>query len=222
MMKLMTRRGFAAPFVLVGVLVLLLAFGGVYYLGKSNSTLPLSPTSPVSTAALSPSSTPGPSGVAIYTNSKLGFSFDYPAEYFKFQQQFDFGVYLAPSAGKGGNGPKFLELNDVWVDVTTQSGANLKSLEEYLNLPGQQTYPPNSQRTLTTIGGVKGYIIDYVSPVSAGNITRYSKEGVVLKGETIYKISLSAWSPSVLQANLKIIDQILSTFKFTDPAKLLL
>lgn len=210
--------------ILVGGLVLAggLVFSGIQ-IGKKHTQTVIQPTPTPSVVTL-PTSTPTVVITPIldptadwktYTNIALGFSFKYPSDYFKFQQDYpNTGVYFAPSQGKGGNGPKFLKLDDVWLDASILSGANLKSLDEYLTLPGQQIYPTNSQKTPTTIDGVSGYIIVYDFPVSAGNITEYTKVGIVLKNETIYTISLSAWSQEVLRANQKMFDQILSTFRF--------
>lgn len=205
--------------VVVGLSLLACSAYAGYYYGTQQVQQPEKPTPVVS----QPTPTPTPvvedenTDWETYTNTTLGFSFKYPSGYFKFQQDFpNAGTYLAPSQGKGGNGPKFLKLDDVWLDASTSSGANLESLDEYLTLPGQQTYPPNAQKTPTTIDGIGGYIIEYNFPVSVGDITEYTKVGIVLRNETIYTISLSAWSQYVLQANQGMFDQILSTFKFLD------
>lgn len=151
-----------------------------------------------------------------YTNTKYGFSFQYPSDYFKYQQEdLNIGIYLAPSQGQGGNGPKFLNSSDVWLNATTLSGANLTSLDEYLNLQDQGDFYKNAQKTQATIGGVLGYKVNYSFPAVAGNVTEYNYEGMVLHNETIYKITISAWSKDVLTSKQALLDQILSTFKFT-------
>lgn len=206
-----------SPILMVAVIMLLLsALGATGYFAYQNYFLKQpSPTPAPSSPTPSPSADPT-ANWKTYINTALGFSFKYPNDYFKFQQDYpDIGVYLAPSQGEGGNGPKFLKPDDVWIDATISSGANLKSLDEYLILPGQQIFPTNAQKTPTTIDGTKGYIIVYSLPISAGDITQYTKAGIVLRNEKIYTISLSAWSQDVLLANQTMSDQILSTFRFT-------
>lgn len=134
-----------------------------------------------------------------YDNSKGSYSFKYPADYFKFQQENGSGVYLAPSAGTGGNGPKFLGSTDLWLEVSNETPVD---------------FPANTPKTSVVIGGLPGDKYSSSFPAVAENVTVYNYLGVVQKNNGLYTISLSSWNADTIKQSEKLFDQILSTFKF--------
>lgn len=85
------QKGFAPLFILVGILILGVIGGGIYYLGKSATTKPLS-QNPIVSQATQLTSTPLPSETSVkegdetaswqtYTNDALGIKFSYPPVY---------------------------------------------------------------------------------------------------------------------------------------------
>ena len=92
------------------ILVCFIVFGlGGYYLRKQNQPSP----SPI-TAAVDRMD-----NWKIYTDTKSGFSLKYPSDYFIFQGDPTLGFFLATSAPKGGNGPKFLGEDDIWFGASS-------------------------------------------------------------------------------------------------------
>lgn len=161
-----------------------------------------------------------------YTNKNLNFLFKYPADYFKFQQESETGIYLAPSAGHGGNGPKFLDSGNVWLEVRIEPNVNVTSYDEFLNAKENQDFYKNAQKVPVGFGFAGGYSGDkltYSYPAVAGDVRIYVYEGLVLKYENsfsksgkIYKITLSAWDQETLRKFEKTFNQIVSSFYFLD------
>jgi len=150
-----------------------------------------------------------------YTDTKNGFSLKYPSDFLKYQDpSVDF--FVATSSPQGGNGPKFLQTNDLWLEVEILQGTNLKSTDEYLNTLGQKKFPDKKQQLPIIVDGVKGILVDYNTPISAGNVIQYTKVGVIVKNEKIFIFSLSSWDNDILKANKILFNQILLTFKFVD------
>ncbi len=151
----------------------------------------------------------------LYTDAKAGYSLKYPDSIFTYRNpKLDF--FVSTAVPQGGNSPKFLGQNDVWLETGSSSGANLSSLDEYLTLPGQPIYPADAKKTPVTMAGVSGYVVDYRLPISAGDLVQYTKTGTILQNEKIYTVTLSSWSPDVLERNNELFTQILSTFKLLD------
>lgn len=151
-----------------------------------------------------------------YTNISGGFSFKYPSNYFQFQQEDRSRIYLAPSAGKGGNGTKFLNQDDVWLDVGILAGVySFSSVDVYLQ-SGSQIYS-DVQKIPISVDGISGVTVKYSLFVAAGDVRQYSQEALVLNDGKIYSIILSSWNQTILQQHEEMFDQILSTFKFLEP-----
>ncbi len=148
----------------------------------------------------------------MYKNDKYGFSFNYSKDYFKFQRTSDAGIYLAPSAGNGGNGPKFLSQGDVWLNVSVEPDVNWKSLNEYLDSePVRDRYTNAYAVVFSTLNG---YEITYDFSAVAGNVRVYNDEVLALRNKKLYKITLSAWDKVALQQKKQLFAQILNTFNF--------
>lgn len=183
---------------------------------KDQYALPSTFTSPTP----SPISPPDPTtNWKTYTNTEFKFSFKYPDSYFRYLKDYpDIGAYLAPSEGVGEvkGSPMGLTKEDVWIDATTQSGANIDSLEQFFNSKGQGTefdlLYVQSPKEKIIFSGQAGYKIkQYQQNGSQGTS---SLRAVFLKNNTLYYLVLSAFDKSVLQTNEQLFDQILSTFKF--------
>jgi len=194
----MPRKGFTPILIL---LVIALLGAGVFLVLQNYEIRPKSFSKPV---AASPTPTPTPDPTAswkMYSDPNNGFSFKYPEDYFHYLLQSDTGVYLAPSQGDGGSGPKFLGKDEVWLDV----GLDLS------------IGSPTAQKTPVSIGGLSGFKYISESPAVAGNVTVYYLKGEVTKDNINYGIAMSAWDQSTLKKNEGLFDQILSTFKFIEP-----
>ncbi len=150
----------------------------------------------------------------MYENNKYGFSFNYSKDYFKFQQISDRGVYLAPSAGVGGNGPKFLSPGDVWLNVGVEPDVNWKSLNEYLDSESVRDRYSNAYAVVYST--LNGYEINYDFAAVAGNVRVYNDEVLVLRNKKLYKITLSAWDKTILLQKKQLFAQVINSFKFKD------
>lgn len=153
-----------------------------------------------------------------YTNTTYGFSFKYPGDYFQDQEDTMSGVYLAPSQGHGGNGPKFLNAGDVWINAYIDTYKVYSHFYEYFDFISKENPSDHAslQKVPAMIGWVKGYKITYESPNMLGNAKVPHYEGLVLKNGWALSIALSAWTQKDLDARKDMLDQILSTFKFTN------
>lgn len=220
-----THSSSKLPLILIGLLLILAAGVGGVYLGKYlyGSNPPAGgPAETKATPTGTPPATPTidpTAGWKTYIDKQSEFLIKYPDSYFKYQGNQSLvpaALFVSTSAPQGGNSPKFLGTDDLWLEAQVLPGANLKSLDEYLNLPGQQIYPSNAIKMKTIIAGESAYKIDYAFPVAAGNVTSYTKTGIILKNEKIYNVSLSSWNKRILDQNDTLFDQILTTFRFTE------
>ncbi len=159
----------------------------------------LAQPTPTPTISSSPTATDETANWQTYTNNNLGFAFKFPSDYFKYQKDSNSGVYLAPSKGTGGNGPKFLEATDLWFEVNTETSIDLL---------------PNTPYTQVTIGGVTGKKYTTSFAAVAGDVTVYQYLGTVMKNNHLFSITLSSWSADTHKKSENLFDQILSTFKF--------
>lgn len=191
-----------------------IAFAG-WQIGKKQ-TLPPLPT-PIPVVQSSPTTDPTANWVT-YTNSVDGFSFRYPNDYFRFQGDPSLGLFLSTSAPQGGNGPKFLGRNDTWLSASAMPANQIISLDDFFKLEGvKDRYGNVSEKEIVSIGGVNGYRFTYNTQVFAAgdsSTTIYIYEGLAIKDDRVYSVSLSAFNRSILESDKTILDQILSTFKF--------
>lgn len=200
---------------LIIIIAILFSSGATYFLLKPKLTKRIiSQTLQQSVPQLSPTSTLDETvNWKTYINDRFEFSFKYPEVPFKWREESDSSVYLAPSAGQGGSGPKFLNPGDVWLNAGVEPFYLLspESAEEFFN-KNKETYT-NAQKIPVTIGGSSGYKVIYDFPAVAGNMRTYNYEGLILRSNLVYiRITLSAWDSNSLQKYEKTFDQILSTF----------
>lgn len=111
-----------------------------------------------------------------------------------------------------------LDKEDVWIDATTQSGANIDSLEQFFNIKGQGTefelLYVQSPKEKIVVSDQAGYKIKQYQQYGPQDIS--SLRAVFLRNNTLYYFVMSAYDKSILQKNEQLFDQILSTFKFTN------
>lgn len=204
---------------LLALLIIIVAGSGIYLSQNSPKSTPKITPTPLPTEASAKADDPTASW-KIYDDSGQPFAFKYPEDYFKYQEETpeDFKyreetesvfVYLAPSKGNGGNGPKYLNPGDVWLDVSLETAYS--SYDEYFNSKNQQNYS-NAKKELVNLKGLSVYKITHDYPVIAENVQIYSYEGLILKDQIIYKISLSAFDSTSRENKKQVFDQIFSTF----------
>lgn len=226
-------------FIIGGVIILFTGLFGGYYLvksanppkkactmeaklcpdgssvGRTGPNCEFAPCPQITTAQ--PSPTPNPTANwKTYTDIKSGFSLKYPSDYFIFQGDPSLGFFLATSAPRGGNGPKFLGENDVWLSVSG-SNSSVQTLDQYI--ASQQSLYNNIQKKSVTLGGIASYKITYTLqafPAGSSSTTIYSSDGLVMRDGKISTISLSAFRQNLLDSQQVMFDKILSTFKFLD------
>jgi hypothetical protein len=203
-------RGFGAPFILIGIFLLLFVAGGAYYLGKSGFSVP-TPTSLPSGGSnppvLSPTTDPT-AGWKIYTNKKMGFEFKYPNFYSDVTSKGFPGLglrqnlnYIAQFENHGDNSSFFI-LSDL-------SPFSLDNLKEFAPT-GSELIPPVTKQ----IGNLTFY---YYGPGGGG--VRYPDQYFINLNNTILEFSFNGpydndKTPSESAKELEL--NILSTFKFFD------
>jgi hypothetical protein len=212
------------PFVLLLTIFILgvgIFLGRTYFITKQNSSA--GQNTPISiVSAPTKEAAPGTdiANWKTYTNKKYRFEIKYPDDYFKLAESSSDGLYLAPFQGEGGTGPKFLKAEDVWVNiVATVLQDSRSSIDDYLNSSSQKSFYQDSTKSVVVINGEMGSKITYDYPAVAGNATTFNVEGLFLKDGNLHKITMSSWNKNTLESKKTIFDQILSTFKFTEPAK---
>lgn len=174
------------------------------------------PTLPV----ISPAPTLDPTANwKTYENTKLGFSFKYPNSYFRYLKEFvDIGVYLAPSEGSGEakGTPLTLTPEDVWLNISVSSGANLASIEAYIETMKQQgdKFYLGAQKTKLLIGGISGYKLTLDQPYGPQGVVGH--QGLVKRGDVIYTIALTAYKRDALLEKEDLFNLMLSTFQFLE------
>lgn len=195
----MTQRGFAAPLVLIVVLLLLVA-GGAYYLGRSGLPAP----SPIS-QSISPAPNNQTADWKTYTNARYGFSFKYPSS------------WLEPDVNPGkmeftGDTAIMFSSSNMLVLVgpsqpITPLGRNVNYEEtiDYYN----QHYPTFKD---VKIAGVNTKEYEEQATVAVKGGTVFIK---IPKSDNFVSLSMPFYDAA---ADQNIFDQILSTFRFIEPA----
>ncbi|RJP46929.1 MAG: hypothetical protein C4584_00945 [Armatimonadetes bacterium] len=203
----MTQRGFAGVYLIVGLVFLLVGF---YYFGKNSVKLPLFQSSPILTQSTPTLISDETTDWKIYNSTKNHFSFKYPSDLTYLSESVDNNsVYIASSEGKGeGKGSPFgLDLfKDYWLSASVgQVGENgIKSWRESLSKPGKASK--------VVVDGAEGYI-RFISPKAASEpVLGY--EVIIMREDSLYKLSLLVGSEKALQGKKEVFDKIITTFKF--------
>lgn len=224
----MTRRGFAAPIVLIGVLVLLLVVGGAYYLGKTSSPVTAPLPSSTSAAVSTPASSVNPTaGWRTYTSNTYGFLIKYSplatlADEGQIQSVEDRVTIKAPvSVGPG----DYDATVSVWVldpVVSTDKWTITSEAQSYRNGGPRWGRVASGNETAildTTFAGqpAKTYTENNTKDCSTAGICDNRRHYFVSNGKHVFLVAQTyGVNPTNGQTYGKeIVDQILSTFKFT-------
>lgn len=235
-MSRFSEKGFAPILILIGVMVLVGIAYGVYYLGQANVKQAPAPQSVVSNPTTFPSPTqsvvarqPQLSVVAneitnwkTYQEVNAGFSFKYPAN-----AQVSTGTAASMLSFKEDNSinvkPPYEVPYDQWytMDLVVRDnsqGADAKTIiDKYIEDIKKTCSPPACgtpimiQSTLKPYqnGVIDGYIFHIGAETDSAMV-------VQVKGNKTYIFRMSGDQGNVTDSGLKIFDQILSTFKFTN------
>ncbi|KKT75484.1 MAG: hypothetical protein UX31_C0042G0002 [Candidatus Nomurabacteria bacterium GW2011_GWA1_46_11] len=200
----MTRRGFAAPFVLIGVLVLLVAVGGAYYLGKSSPspTLPQPATSTPAPLVVDPTA-----NWKMYTNTKYGYGIKYPPRW----------VLMGPDQeAKTSNFTSIRESAKTYPlhDIAIQSygPSTDKDIEQFKQLTVSWVWKDKPSQKSILVNGVEAWVKEGLMNFSDGKL--YWRKYILVQGKNNL-IEVSWWDSSD-RSQETTFNQILSTFKFTD------
>lgn len=186
------------------VLLILLIPTGTYLLGKNQSS------KQISTIQSSPTPTPTPDPTAnwkTYSDSKYGFSLKYPSEYLI--SEVNNGIFFSKSPEekvKLDACLKQIECNSFSLGIQFTSGSKPteQSLKDYIiKHDSGDFYTWDSK----AIDGSNALQTEYDAVVGSGKIN----VTYVVKGTSVLRIQTQT-------ENISIYNQILSTFKFTDPA----
>jgi len=198
----MTRRGFAAPFILIGVLVLLLALGGAYYLGKSSPSSPTLPQPAVST--------PTPSAIDQTANweryQNVAYSIRYPSDFSISQTEPNIVRFEKWGPTQRADEP-FFDGVVLSIDMNSDGKTAGKFAESII---GRSIGPSKlvKKPTPVTFAGVRGTAFALQALGTEEYIVLESPRGFVMS------ISYLVIDPGN-RGYRKTLDQILSTFKFT-------
>lgn len=196
-------RGFAAPFVLIGILALFLVLGGAYYLGKSS--LPATTSPSLVTPVATPLSVIEPTaGWKTYSSSKFGFTLKYPPT-----------LHIREGTGVD---------NYVYLELIEQTPMGEPRYYMYISNSLNPSKPPAGVKfTVESVGGYRVYTTDQL-PSQSGALCK----SITTDEITFVTLCLSPYNSRLLAKTqgtpaeqqelakeLMTFDQILSTFKFT-------
>lgn len=196
--------------ILVGIVILAMASGGAFYLGRQTSPK----LSPVVTSTVSPSpkdASPVPTGTGetanpatgeanwkTYTDLKNGFSFKYPASWinFKFKNpttNIEYGAFSTEQVSD------YNQLSDISIIVLVnpQEARKLSAIWKEIAVDGKQA-------------GRQSF--ENMCPGSDKYCATWS-DTIIFKDKSL-SISLTSRTLEAVQNNEQIFNQILSTFKF--------
>lgn len=226
-----TKTNLIMP-ILVTLLVSGVIFGfGGYYVGKQSSIgqqlTSVSQNAPGATLQTSPSpalttytstTVNVPNNMKVYTNTTFNFSFQYPSDLFVYQgsPQTDSQYW---SNKINGGAPLELGQDGIWLNMSfSNPGPTMTSFyNKIINLKVNESISESAVTKLSDLStnGIKGAVYFQGVPANFAGEAAYTYEAVWIKGDLVYRLSLSAFTQNNLQNQKKTFDQILSTFKFT-------
>lgn len=209
----MRQRGIVGIFVLVLILVVAMT-GGAYYLGRTTTrpqvtkTNQATPTTPTPNPYREPDGSAATANWKTYTSSQFGLSFSYPNGVMVTESQY--GLFLkfrGPNQGEGGLEDGFhIELSKKPLEIPLEKivdkdAAEPKQYGQLIDGPSQTDLGKNRAYRFRAQGD-SGYTYDSIY-IPNGSSYWYVETTV----EDYYNNNKSQYQ--------KVVDQILSTFKFT-------
>ena len=235
------QRGFAPILVLVGILILAIIAGGVYYFGRSQIVKP-QPQNPVVVyqtpqPTLAPSSFPDvnpvPNGTGetanwkTYTNTKYGYQVKYPAGEIWYDEENPKHRDLVHSVGinidiEGESKGAILFLITTWKDLGIKIGG-VTNRQKWCELIESQLAKEESGQincnfgmrfTETTIDNMKAF------KTAGGRDNSYVSIFYIPNKGYVYQIEITTgWLSKNGEINFPVANNILSTFKFLPATK---
>lgn len=227
-----SQQGFIAP-LFIAIIALLVIGGGVYVYENEKVETPAvidtgtqqqnSKTQPVNTQTSNSSSQTGVSNWRTYSNSKYGFSVQYPT-----------GTKINDEGSNGEGGTVVLftlpPSSSVWgirmfnVDMETKAWYNLGTSSGVLKSPANCEDFNSISTSLVNIDGINFIKGDVSSAATAQRSS--ATEYCVLRGGIAYKLTplieysrddatQNGFNPAINVNNDSVLNQMLSTFKFT-------
>ena len=155
-----------------------------------------------------------------YVNPEHKISFKYPKNIFVYHDTSTPETQYWSNKPNGG-APLELGVDGVWLNMSF-SDPGFTMTMFYKNIINDLAINESiSQSAVTKLSnietdGIKGATYFQGTPENFVGEKAYSYEAVWIKGENVYRLSLSAFSKQRLKEYKKTFDQILSTFKFTN------
>lgn len=211
------QKGFSAIIILVAVLIILAVVGGAYYLGRQ--TTPKSQSqSPVVTSQLSSSPSPTSNETVnwkTYTNKKYHLAFNYPPN-----GEADEGSAQSSIRIFNNNAPPYfiftIDIQDNPSHLTNQQAVD-KIVESVRNNKYNPVAKDQADKTIQTL---KEYTNGQIKAIRLKSFFEGYEEDygeiIYATENNIYTFNIHDGSGGVGNLEEKLLDQILSTFKFTD------
>lgn len=216
----MKKHGNLLVIVLLAITILALSVAGYFFL--QNQQLKNSFESSRLEASPSGSFQVPPDQTAnwkTYQDKNFGIYLKYPDGIFKYQDPEITDLMVYTSRPVGGNGPKFLGPNDLWLEAHLNKFASLNNASGLLNFINSNPELAKAEKAQTTVNGDPAYKLYYhLQTAAAGNysVTEYIDQAMILHNTSIYTVNLSSWNKQMLDQSSTLFDQILSTFKILD------
>lgn len=218
----MSQKGFGVIYILVGVLILSFVAGGAYFLGKSSEP---KPSTPVVSQTPQPTPSPTPDETVnwkTYTDVKNGFELKYPSNAEVSSQKLYSMLSVASSDGIS-IAPPYQEPYDKYYsfDIVVRNNPNNLDAKSTIN-----NYAEDIKKNCSPPAcGVPKMIADTLKPYKTGDLDEYifhtgaetnSAIVVQVQNNKTYIFRMTGDQGNVSDPyGLRLFDQILSTFKFT-------
>jgi hypothetical protein len=206
------------PLIIIGVVLIVILMVGVYFLGQKSALKTQTTTQTITKSTLT--ATPTPDSTAnwkTYKSSKYGFSFEYPSDGKIIPESSnDDQVYISKE-------PSTFENNYLFL-VTTENNQDDLTLDQILNKENKTTkFNGLSDKNTPLVNGQPN-VKNFDNGIIQGYKLRTYMEGdpsgfggaLFIKNDKIFLFSLHDGNGYAYDYQEKLLDQILSTLKFTD------
>ncbi len=208
---LMNQKGNSALYVIFGILLLVLVGGGAYYLGAIKNQVSQSAVPSVTPGQSNQTNTPlvSPTGIPGWdTFDGIGYSLNYPSNWTVSKMLYSNEIYDPSSVVKGGNGGGVVSYTS---SLLFSASPYIKTVQEYVNGIKESQISPKelasafSEKDIT-LNSLKGIEYTLGGEGSVGTYLAFTN------GKYLVNFGPLDSYPS----SIAIVNQILSTFKFTD------